>query len=165
MKQLFFIMLAAALLSCERRGDTLQLLEKRIDSLENELAGAYKPGFGELMSAIQTHHAKLWFAGKNKNWPLAAFEVKELNEVLADILKYQSERPESRWLGMISPALDSIALAVEQKNEEHFGTAYRQLTRSCNACHRQTHFEYNVVILPRRSPFTNQDFRASVPPK
>ena len=38
----------------------------------------YRPGLGEIMSGIQTHHAKLWFAGINENWKLADYEVKEL---------------------------------------------------------------------------------------
>ena len=31
----------------------------------------YTPGLGELMSLQQMRHAKLWFAGQEKNWPLA----------------------------------------------------------------------------------------------
>ncbi len=34
----------------------------------------YQPGMGELMTTIQLHHAKLWFAGKNANWALAAYD-------------------------------------------------------------------------------------------
>ena len=43
-------------------------LQKRIEVLESQLSNMYKPGFGEMMSSIQAHHSKLWFAGKNKNW-------------------------------------------------------------------------------------------------
>ena len=34
----------------------------------------YKPGLGEFMTATQLRHAKLWFAGKDNNWDLAAYE-------------------------------------------------------------------------------------------
>jgi len=35
----------------------------------------YVPGLGELMAGQQVRHAKLWFAGENENWRLAAYEV------------------------------------------------------------------------------------------
>jgi hypothetical protein len=36
------------------------------------------PGLGEIMSANQMRHVKLWFAGEAGNWPLASYEVDEL---------------------------------------------------------------------------------------
>ena len=36
---------------------------------------AYTPGLGDFMGQIQMRHAKLWFAGKAKNWQLAAYEL------------------------------------------------------------------------------------------
>ena len=32
------------------------------------------------MGGIQTHHAKLWFAGINDNWKLAQYEIDEFKE-------------------------------------------------------------------------------------
>ena len=32
------------------------------------------------MGGIQTHHAKLWFAGLNNNWKLAEYEIDEIKE-------------------------------------------------------------------------------------
>jgi hypothetical protein len=43
-------------------------------------APPYVPGLGELMSANQMRHAKLWFAGEAGNWPLAAYDLDELKE-------------------------------------------------------------------------------------
>ena len=93
-----------------------RLLQNRIDSLGKKLADTYKPGFGEFMSGIQAHHAKLWFAGQNQNWKLADFEVHEMMEAIEDIQKYQTERKESQKIGMITPVLDSVNSAIQQKN-------------------------------------------------
>jgi hypothetical protein len=41
---------------------------------------AYKPPLGDIMGKIQLRHIKLWFAGKLKNWELAAYEVDEIKE-------------------------------------------------------------------------------------
>jgi hypothetical protein len=42
----------------------------------------YAPGLGEFMTATQLRHAKLWFAGKENNWDLAAYEIDEIAEGL-----------------------------------------------------------------------------------
>ena len=81
--------------ACDQKNGDTQVLQNRIDSLENKLADTYKPGFGEFMSNIQVHHNKLWFAGKNENWELADFEINEINENLDDIKKYCKDRPET----------------------------------------------------------------------
>src|SRR5271169_3974945 len=44
----------------------------------------YNPGLGEFMTATQLRHAKLWFAGKDSNWDLAAYETDEIKEGLED---------------------------------------------------------------------------------
>ena len=44
----------------------------------------YKPGLGEFMTATQLRHAKLWFAGKDNNWDLAAYEIDEIKEGLEE---------------------------------------------------------------------------------
>ncbi|HQT27620.1 MAG TPA: hypothetical protein PLK99_13680, partial [Burkholderiales bacterium] len=50
--------------------------------------GQYVPGMGEIMGATQMRHAKLWFAGKEKNWPLANYELGEIREGLDDAVLY-----------------------------------------------------------------------------
>jgi len=76
------ILLLSLLLSCGQKQGHNKALQSTIDSLKKELAAAYKPGFGEFMSGIQTHHAKLWFAGLYQNWELAGFEMHEIQEGL-----------------------------------------------------------------------------------
>jgi len=144
---------------CSQRTDKTQLLQTRIDSLEGKLADTYKPGFGEFMSSIQVHHNKLWFAGQNDNWKLADFEVNEIKETVEAIEKYQTEREESKKIGMLKPALDSVDVAIRQKNAAMFRSSYVFLTNTCNSCHRSVNFEFNVVKVPDNPPFSNQDFR------
>jgi len=148
-----------ALFACRQPGDNL-VLQQKIDSLQQQLAATYKPGFGEFMSGIQVHHAKLWFAGKNQNWKLANFEIKEIQEALAGIQQYCTDRPESKSIGMMDGAIDSLNKAIEQKNEAQFNSSYLLFTATCNSCHRSTAHEFNVITVPANPPFTNQDFKA-----
>ena len=139
----------------------LQALQNRIDSLEKKFAGSYKPGFGEFMSGIQTHHSKLWFAGQNQNWDLAGFEIHEIIEAVEDIQKYQAERKESQIIGMIYPAIDSVNNAIKQKDPALFKSSYVFLTNTCNNCHHETDFNFNIVKIPDYQPFSNQDFKVN----
>lgn len=143
----------AQLTACSNNSASQQA---KIDSLTNQINHSYKPGLGEFMMGIQVHHAKIWFAGKNQNWPLADFEVGEIRETLEDVKAYCTNRPEIKSLPIIYPALDSLSLAIKNKNEAQFENSYVFLTRSCNDCHQTTHHGFNVIKTPDVPPATNQ---------
>jgi hypothetical protein len=111
------------------------------------------------MLGIQLHHAKLWFAGQNQNWPLADFEVNEIKESLEDIQKYCTDRPEVKAIGMITPAIDSVNAAIQHKNDQSFKSSFIVLTNTCNNCHKATDHGFNVVTIPTGVPVVNQDFK------
>ena len=158
MKNLFLLLMFLSLLSCNQKNEKIASLQKKIDSLELQLKNTYKPGFGEIMSVVQAHHSKLYFAGIYKNWKLADFEVHEIMEAVENIKKYETERKESEYINMIEPYLDSVNVSIQKKNEANFKTNFIELTNRCNTCHKDTHFEFNVVKIPETSPFTNQVF-------
>jgi len=156
----FFFLLFAFLLSCNSDNKQISILNARIDSLQKQLKDSYHPGLGEMMSGIQVHHNKLWFAGKNGNWELADFEVHEIGETVDDIVKFQQNRVETKAIGMIRPALDSVTTAISQKDPIAFQRNFSVLTNTCNTCHKAVQFGFNVVKIPETPPFSNQDFRA-----
>jgi hypothetical protein len=145
--------------ACNQPGSGVRQMQARMDSLEKKLHETYKPGFGEFMSGIQIHHAKLWFAGQNQNWPLADFEVHEIQESLEDIQKFCTDRTEVKSIGMINPAIDSVNNAVQEKNPQQFKSSFIFLTNTCNNCHKTTDHGFNVVTIPTGLPVTNQDFK------
>lgn len=136
----------------------VQRLQSRIDSLERKLDQTYKPGFGEFMSSIQVHHAKLWFAGINGNWKLADFEMKEIREALDNIPIYNIDRPEIKELGMILPPMDSVDQSIKKQDIPTFKDSYTRLTATCNKCHQVTEHGFNVVTEPVNPPVYNQLF-------
>lgn len=159
MKYVTIIILLLTLIACNQGNNRKQILIKKIDSLEQKLANTYKPGLGEFMSSVQAHHAKLWFAGINQNWQLADFEIHEIMETLENIKNYQSERKESKSIDLLNPAIDSVNNAIRQQSVEQFKTSYTILTNTCNGCHQENDFGFNVVKIPETQPFPNQDFR------
>ena len=162
MRIILIVLLFAGLLACNQQTDHGgQDLQNQIDSLRNKINHAYSPGVGEFMSAIQMHHAKLWFAGKNENWELANFEMEEIRESLDDIQQYCADSPSIKPLPMIFPPLDSVKLAISEKNAGMFKSSFNLLTNTCNNCHKAANHAFNVIRIPDIPPVTNQVFEKS----
>ncbi len=133
------------------------------DSLAAQLAGLkelYRPGLGEIMGGIQTHHAKLWFAAVNDNWKLADYEIAEIKERIDEAAEIETNRPEVKTISMIYPAIDSVVNSIKQKDLTSFKNSFQLLTASCNNCHTINHFGFNVITIPTAPPVSNQDFKA-----
>ncbi len=125
---------------------------------------AFNPMMGALMSMfIQPRHAKLGLAGREANWLLTSYELKELQRSLAQI---SAAIP--RWKGLPVPDLFDAALteplaaleaAVKAGDARQFGEAYNQLTTGCNACHATTDHMFVVLKAPEASEFPDQEFK------
>ena len=159
MRSFFLLIIIFSFIACDQQSSNSKLLQSRIESLEKKLANTYKPGFGEFMSNIQIHHAKLWFAGKNQNWELADFEMHEIGEAIDAIKQYQTEREESKKVDMLKPSLDAVNDAIQKKDSSLFNSSYLLLTSTCNNCHKAVNFGFNVVKVPETPPFSNQAFK------
>jgi hypothetical protein len=128
------------------------------------LERAYTPGLGEIMSATQMRHLKLWYAGQAQNWPLASYEVDELEEGFADAVRFHPEHKHSpRPLTELVPEftagpIAALRAAIARRSPVDFVAAHDALTQGCNACHVATEFSFNVVVRPASNPYSNQDF-------
>ncbi|MCJ2179251.1 hypothetical protein [Novosphingobium album (ex Hu et al. 2023)] len=129
----------------------------------------YVIGLGEIMGLTQMRHAKLWFAGKAENWPLAAYELDELREGFDDAMLYHPHHrnvpyPLTQMVPeFVSSSLDALDKAIKARNRPNFDKAFDSLTAGCNACHREANFGFNVLKRPTAPPYSNQSFAAAVP--
>jgi hypothetical protein len=123
---------------------------------------SYEPGLGEFMTATQLRHAKLWFAGKQNNWDLAAYEIDEIKEGLED-----AARLHPRFDGVpvadmiktiIDPRIAELEKAVRAKSSAKFVVAFDELTSGCNSCHAGANKPFIRIQRPTESPLTNQNF-------
>src|SRR5215831_9453561 len=124
---------------------------------------AYVPGLEQFMNVILIEHDKLWFAGNARNWPLAAYELGEIKEVMSDV---QDHVPVFKSLpladmmdAVITKEIADLEKAVEAKDFKTFAAGYDKLTAACNACHQGTENGFIVIQRPSRPAFTNQDYR------
>ena len=131
-------------------------------------APAFTPGLGEIMTLTQMRHLKLWLAGQAGNWPLASYELEELNEGLEDAATFH---PTHKDASLPIPALiekimkgpvEQVKKAAEARDQAGFTQAFDQLTEGCNACHRATNFGFNAVTRPTANPYSNQAFEAEI---
>jgi hypothetical protein len=113
------------------------------------------PGLGEIMTLQQLRHIKLWFAGHAGNWPLADYEVGELNEGFEDVTKLLGGDIVESHVGGPIKALEK---AVADKNRVAFEAAFDQLSAGCNGCHHTLDHGFIVIQRPTSLPYSNQNF-------
>jgi hypothetical protein len=127
-----------------------------------DAAQSYQPGLGEIMSATQMRHAKIWFAGKARNWELAHYELDEIREGLDDAVKFHplfKGVPVSAMVNQLTDQpLADLDAAVAAQDSARFSKAFDSLTGACNACHHAAGHGYIVIKRPGASPFSNQAF-------
>lgn len=128
-------------------------------------SATHPPGLGEIMTLTQMRHIKLWFAGRAENWPLANYELDELDEGFADAVRFHpthegSPRPLTELVPeFTAPPLRALRAAVADREVSAFVTAYDSLTAACNGCHEVAGFSFNVVSRPTANPYSDQQFR------
>jgi hypothetical protein len=118
-------------------------------------SGANLPGLGEIMTLQQLRHIKLWFAGHGGNWPLADYEVGELEEGFDDVTKLLGPGIVDKQVGSPIKALEK---AVADKNRAAFEPAFDSLSAGCNGCHRMLDHGFIVIQHPTLLPYSNQNF-------
>jgi hypothetical protein len=145
----------------------VKVLESRIGVLESALAksqSAGAPRLGNIMGMVQMRHSKLWFAGEQANWPLAAYELHELEEDFEDVEKYYPTHGSAGLpLGQMAAQLPKSAVtalkqAIHSGDRAQFAASFDALTASCNACHAAASVAFNVIQRPSSPLFSNQDF-------
>jgi hypothetical protein len=123
---------------------------------------SYEPGLGEFMTATQLRHAKLWFAGKQNNWDLAAYEIDEIKEGLEDAARLHPTFdgvPVAEMIKtIIDPPIEELEKAVRAKSSAKFMVAFDKLTSGCNNCHAGANKPFIRIQRPTESPLTNQNF-------
>lgn len=125
----------------------------------------YEPGLGDLMNALQLRHAKLWFAGQEGNWALAAFELEEIQENLGRVSRWHADDPSLPMPALIKAHTQAGSYALDQsirrRDPASFDAAFDRFTQGCNDCHRATKHEFLVIRRPTIDAIGNQAWTPS----
>ena len=132
-------------------------VEERLKKLE-----ASAPGMGEVMSGVQVHFAKLWFAGEARNWKLAEFEMDEIKENLDSAVAIRREENGVNMVGVADAfkqtQLAALEEAIGQQNADLFRKSYEESITTCNGCHQATGRPFITIITPAAPPVPNQQW-------
>ena len=125
----------------------------------------YVPGVGDMMNTlVQPRHAKLGLAGREKNWALASYLYKELQQAFATVgtvqPKWRNLTVAEMIQSMTGDAMKDLGDAIDGKNAKLFAQAYGDLTDGCNSCHTALNQGFVVIKPPEASAFPNQEFKA-----
>ena len=121
------------------------------------VAQEYVPALGDVMTAVQWQHIKLWFAGKLENWDLARYELRQIRAGLEEAVTFYREIPVELVAATVDP-IKAIDAAIDAKDGFRFAEGYNALTDACNACHVGTGRSFIVIQVPTASPLSNQSF-------
>jgi hypothetical protein len=123
-------------------------------------------GFDDLMTMlIQPRHLKLYYAGIQKNWEVAAAESRDLRAAFLRITlanqRYLNNDVDSAVATIMTPTMNAIDSAIAAGNSKDFDKAYADLTAGCNACHVYMEHPFFVIKVPAvdtSSFYPDQDF-------
>jgi len=116
----------------------------------------------QYMSTLQTHFAKLYFAGKANNQKLAAFYAHEMEESFETIVNAnvfedgQNISTLAEQFGL-SP-IQRLEKEISEKGIIDFESKYNNIMLNCNSCHLKTAHEFIQIVIPENPPVGNQKF-------
>jgi hypothetical protein len=123
----------------------------------------YVPALADIMIGAQFRHMKLWFAGKEKNWDLARYELRQVTQSLDDAVSLYHGIP-VEFVSATTDPLIAIGDAIKAKNVPQFKKGFNELTAACNACHKAIGRDFIVIQVPTTQPFGNQSFASPKAP-
>jgi hypothetical protein len=124
----------------------------------------FKPAMDDLMTMlVQPRHIKLYYAGQEKNWKLAAFQSNELRAALARIGRtiptYRNIGVDTAVASIFSERLKAVDAAIKAADSAQFDASYRELTAACNECHTGMEHPFLVMKVPDSLNYPDQEFR------
>ncbi len=109
------------------------------------------PGLGTIMVEVGHRNWLLYYAATGGNWDLAAYQAKEIGEVMEI---GETTRP-ARKAGLVKFGTDGLTpvnAAIKAKDSAAFMTAWKTEVDACNKCHVDQKFAYMKWSLPKTAP-------------
>ena len=121
------------------------------------------PNLSHVMADASFQYSNLWFAGQQKNWPLAMFYFNETRGRIRWLLRINPtpKTPSGEVVNLqgIFDAMDTDSLAklkkaIEDKDSAGFVTTYKGMLEACYTCHKSAGRPYLRPMIPTVPPQT-----------
>jgi hypothetical protein len=154
--KLLFSIIALGLLGCDqqREQETVQgnwikgSQSDQITTIEKQFRG-----FDKAMIETGYRYQELYWAGKDKNWEYADYQLDKIKVAIEYGLERRPKRAKSaeHFLKLVLPEMKK---AIKSKDTALFNKEFKTMTINCNNCHSMEKVPFFTVKLPinRQSP-------------
>lgn len=121
-------------------------------SVDERLAQVSRHLRGFDVAMVETGHryGELWWAGRDRNWPYAAYQLDKIGLAIGHGLERRPKRAASAR--MLEGPVAALRAAIEHRDAAAFEAAFDNLTATCNACHVAEQVGFMRVAPPAHRP-------------
>ena len=125
------------------------------------------PSQSHTMTDVAYQFSSLWFAGKENNWPLAAFFLNEARQHIRWTIRIRPIRKDLEGnsvdlKGIYDSVDDSVMVrlqqAIDKKDGAQFAATYKETLVQCYSCHKASGKPYLRPMIPTVPPQTIINF-------
>jgi hypothetical protein len=125
------------------------------------------PSQSHAMTDVGYQFANLWFAGKQKNWPLADFFLNESRQHITWTIRMRPVRKDTEGNPVDLKAifdtisngpLKTLTQSIQDKNDAEFADAYKKMLDGCYGCHVASGKPFLRLVIPQVPPQTIVSF-------
>jgi hypothetical protein len=119
------------------------------------------PSQSHAMADVSYQWSNLWFAGQQKNWPLATFYFNETRSHILWTIRIRPIRKDDAgkdvdlkaiFDGIDSSSFAAVKDAIAQKDSAKFSAAYKVALESCYSCHKTSSKPFLRPMIPQTPP-------------
>lgn len=154
------VLTCCALLSCEKHGPAAGPPVEVPENAQWLVTGSQDErwvktarqlrGLDVAMIEIGYRYEELSFAGADRNWEYADYQLGKIALSLLNALERRPKRAESAK--MLDAPVTTLRQAIAAKDGAAFDAAFPTLTAMCNACHQAEKVGFMVVTTPSTRP-------------
>ncbi len=112
---------------------------------------AMQPGLGRLMPEVGQRTWKLYYAAQAENWPLAAFQAREIRGLMK-LCAFARPKHEAALTRYLAENWQPVQAAVDKQDFPGFEKAFRAAIEAANVYHELRGKPYIVWKLPAAPP-------------
>jgi len=116
--------------------------DERFGAVERQMRG-----FDVAMIEVGYRYMELYWAGEDKNWDFAKYQVEKIRLATQNALERRPKRAASA--AMFDGPLKDVEDAIAKKDVTAFKQRFNSLTSTCNACHAAENLAFIKVGPPR----------------
>ena len=135
--------------------------ESRVESAASDAGEEQEEDLARLMGELQRHSAKLGYAIKGRNRPLAEFYLEEVTEVmtgLETVSEHDGMPIAQPARTILSPVIEPLRRGLQASQWQEIQIAYEALIEGCNRCHSATEHAFIKILPASGEPPFNQAF-------